>query len=1257
MVTLRVTKGTQYIAPGECKWSHISSLKFDVSLTCNIGYLSPSSSSSSSSSSYSSSSSSFSSSGSMNHGLNLSLIQADHTISLTLICDDSFAESKLDNSSLSHLRNLKSLTIEACQLSYLNGDELSGLESLRNLTIRSYVPTRGYRTLWLNHSSLKHLRKLEQLDLGFNNLVDLPADLFCPLTSLKVLNLTHNSIAGFGSLGVVDHTFGHLCSQELQELDLSFNRIDFISQTGVANLKNLRSLYLQNNQIAEVSEISLSALHRLQIINLASNQLNHLPSRLFRDSIELQELHLQNNSIASLESGLLGGLSKLLLLNLSYNQISSENINSETFADLIRVIILDLSHNRLTRIDKLFFVNLYSLQKLNLAHNQITFIEDYSFALLYNLHILILDGNGLVKIDPYTFNGPNLLRGLSLNANSLTAIHRDAFKNCSSLQDLQLASNNLKEIPSAISHLMELTNLDLSDNKIVGINSTSSGNINSDNAITMINLKHLTRLDLSKNKISNLSRNFFKDLPSLQYLDLSGNLLNGLEPGLFDDSAPTLTTILLQDNKLTDINGLFINLINLRHLNVSRNSILWFEYAFIPESLLILDAHSNVIEELSNYYKVERRCTYLDFSHNHIYKEINTWSIPNSTETLLLNNNNLTSILPMTFATKVNLKHVDLRYNRLSSLDMNAFRFKSIPSSRPLPHFLISNNPFYCDCNMEWLQRVNKDETRQYPLVRDLDRITCQLPFVRESTYLPLVKANSSNFLCKYKTHCFALCHCCEFDACDCKMTCPDNCTCYYDQTWATNIVDCSRREYVHVPSRIPMDVTDLYLDGNQLSSLSSHTFIGRKNMLTLYLNNSGIHSIANRTFNGLQVLQVLHLEHNYITTLNGFEFESLSRLRELHLHHNRISFINSRTFSNLTSLQVLHLEDNFISDYAVWSLNYNQHLMVVHISNNLWSCRCDFVSRLRDWMRNEAAYVKDKDTIRCHYNNTTIGPFIWQLNSSKCTNYSDISNHRGLIDSHGGFSGGNSVVIGGSLSREGSPSTFANEVSFFQNSLVQSYMPLTIGLIAGIVAIILIIVLITIYHKEIKVWIYSNYGFRFFQKSHYPPETERLFDGFVSYCKKDEAFISQILAPELECGHPPYRLCLRYRDLPVTEYVAEAISEAIESSHRTIILLSDQYYKSDSCHFELKVAHQECQVNLNHKIIVVVLDKNSLNHLDADSKLCIRSSPIIHWGDRRFWEKLRYAMPPGRGLSKPLNCPDVRASIDFKRAINLHAV
>ncbi|OQR71922.1 slit3 protein-like, partial [Tropilaelaps mercedesae] len=107
------------------------------------------------------------------------------------------------------------------------------------------------------------------------------------------------------------------------------------------------------------------------------------------------------------------------------------------------------------------------------------------------------------------------------------------------------------------------------------------------------------------------------------------------------------------------------------------------------------------------------------------------------------------------------------------------------------------------------------------------------------------------------------------------------------------------------------------------------------------------------------------------------------------------------------------------------------------------------------------------------------------------------------------------------------------------------------------------------------------------------PAEEEKLFDAFVSYSKKDEAFVAQILAPELECGSPPYRLCLHYRDLSMAGgYLSEAIQEAVESSRRTIVILSEHFLKSEWCRYEFKSAHYELLNNTSHKLIVIFLGR-----------------------------------------------------------------
>ena len=70
----------------------------------------------------------------------------------------------------------------------------------------------------------------------------------------------------------------------------------------------------------------------------------------------------------------------------------------------------------------------------------------------------------------------------------------------------------------------------------------------------------------------------------------------------------------LDDNQLEDINGLLMSQHHLQWLNVSHNQLQWFDYAFIPKSVLWLSLRSNQIEELANYY--EMRTGKFDLGYN-----------------------------------------------------------------------------------------------------------------------------------------------------------------------------------------------------------------------------------------------------------------------------------------------------------------------------------------------------------------------------------------------------------------------------------------------------------------------------------------------------------------------------------------------------------------------------------------------------------------------------------------------------------------
>ena len=521
-----------------------------------------------------------------------------------------------------------------------------------------------------------------------------------------------------------------------------------------------------------------------------------------------------------------------------------------------------------------------------------------------------------------------------------------------------------------------------------------------------------------------------------------------------------------------------------------------------------------------------------------------------------------------------------------------------------------------CCCFREWLQRINTpDHLRQHPRVMDLEGIYCRLLHSSrpQRSYVPLVEATPANFLCTYETHCFALCHCCDFDACDCEMTCPTNCTCYHDQSWSANIVDCSAGSHPQLPERIPMDVTELYLDGAQLHTLTSHKFIGRKNLRLLFLNSSGVEIIHNRTFNGLRGLYVLHLEDNRIRTLEGFEFNDLESLRELYLHNNALTSIGNRTFSTLKHLQVLRMDGNRLVDYPVWNLLSNApELNAVTLSANPWSCDCSFLGDFRSALVKAGPKVSDASLLMC-------------VTNERDSAVSTIP----MLDA-GQLKNKSAQCI--------SP-TPPSATTIVQQRVIQDYLPLLVTTLVAFIAVTLLVLLVFIYRQPVRVWCHARYGIRLWTtgQDSSPADQNKLFDAFLSYSAKDDAFVQQMLATNLEYGSPTYKLCLQHRDCPSgggAYGLSETIGQAVESSRRTVMIISPNFIKAEWCRFEYKSAlhqlfgNQRMYNKPSKRLIVILIGDVAHKDLDADLKLYLKTNTYLQWGEVGFWDKLRFALP-----------------------------
>ena len=529
----------------------------------------------------------------------------------------------------------------------------------------------------------------------------------------------------------------------------------------------------------------------------------------------------------------------------------------------------------------------------------------------------------------------------------------------------------------------------------------------------------------------------------------------------------------------------------------------------------------------------------------------------------------------------------------------------------------------------------------------DLEGIYCRLLHSSrpQRSYVPLVEATPANFLCTYETHCFALCHCCDFDACDCEMTCPNNCTCYHDQSWSANIVDCSAGSHHELPERIPMDVTELYLDGAQIHTLASHKFIGRKNLRLLFLNSSGVEIIHNRTFNGLKGLYILHLEDNRIRTLQGFEFSDLESLTELYLNNNAITSIHNGTFAPLKRLQVLRLDGNRLVDFPVWNVilpsSSNSNLRQVALNSNPWSCDCTFLAQFRSAVRQAGDKVISAALLVCVSNErdsavSTLPVLLPEVIADNAVASNNNRSDNGLM------------CI--------SP-TVPSATTIVQQRVIQDYLPLLVTTLVAFIAITLLVLLVFIYRQPVRVWCHARYGIRLWTAGQDTSSSSscgssgdaKLFDAFLSYSAKDDSFVQQMLATNLEYGSPTYKLCLQHRDCPSgggAYGLSETISQAVESSRRTVLIISPNFIKAEWGRFEYKSALHQLFGNQRHhqhsgsgssggkqkkqtkRLIVILIGDIAHKDLDADLKLYLKTNTYLQWGEVGFWDKLRFALP-----------------------------
>ncbi|RNA35432.1 Chaoptin [Brachionus plicatilis] len=367
--------------------------------------------------------------------------------------------------------SLEYLGLDRNKISVLNGKELSNLPNLSHLDLNgNYIEQfeceentnlkilslTGNRITTLGNHTFKNLTNLQKLYLNENNVTNMSMDTFCHLNRLSVLSLSSNPIgylnlSCLGSLEqlVLSNTslFGQLAQNQMPDalnlthLDLSLNQIEGID---FGDFSKLNILYLNGNNLSNISNKSTQAIFSVKYLDLSHNNFTNLDSINLQNLKNLNILSISSNFLSKIDHNHLIDNQELMELDLSLNQVDKIE-----FPQLDELFYIDLSGNKIQHIQKSNFCELKNLEYLYLSDNQISSMEPKSFSENRYLQVLYLDNNKLKMIPD--IHKLAYLAYFELSNNEIVSLPNNAFEktiHSKSPTRIDLRNNNITKFSS-----------------------------------------------------------------------------------------------------------------------------------------------------------------------------------------------------------------------------------------------------------------------------------------------------------------------------------------------------------------------------------------------------------------------------------------------------------------------------------------------------------------------------------------------------------------------------------------------------------------------------------------------------------------------------------------------------------------------------------------------------------------------------------------------------------------------------------------
>lgn len=429
--------------------------------------------------------------------------------------------------------------------------------------------------------------------------------------------------------------------QNLRTLDLSFNKLEFISNYifGEFSKPKLEFLYLNSNNLKDLQ--FLNQLKSVLYLNLANNSISFFKKEHFKNLIYLDVLILENNPIKHIDSNAFiynEYLREIYIKNISFS-ILDVNLNLLIPKE---VRILNIAENKFINSklsNPMKYLEKLTISGLNFSSINLSISELENCREFYSSNTLLDSLDTLIKKIPYPAKITKLvlsfnyiskiilihfyqminLEILDLRNNLINFIEKATFRKCINLKNLYLQNNRIKEIYFNIFGWNKLEIFDLRNNSdnisivtnesldvlIISVSLDLSYN-NMENLNVNLNwkidLKSLIYYYLNNNRIKELNLDNFINFKDLAWLNLNSNKISFIQNITFRDLVK-LEKLELAENELTYLEKeTFENLFSLKYLNLSSNFIEYFDKNIFLnlKKLNTLDLCKNNIKLIQN---------------------------------------------------------------------------------------------------------------------------------------------------------------------------------------------------------------------------------------------------------------------------------------------------------------------------------------------------------------------------------------------------------------------------------------------------------------------------------------------------------------------------------------------------------------------------------------------------------------------------------------------------------------------------------